>query len=299
MKRLKDLLLSAVKIFQRNKMPVYTSYATLYIVTAIFPFIILIISVVNLLPWYSTKDVATVLFQILPDLGPIKELVVTLITDLKDQSGGLLASVAAITTLWSASKGVSAIQTGLNQLDLNRPENSPDGAGNALLSKGKTMALGITKRVLFTLMLVILIPALLVFQMLGGSIADIIQSIISKLDLDVLDSTLSKIDSFFNAGFLVVIVLAFVVILLIYAVLPNVRRTLKSQIPGALLTGVCWFVFTALFSYFIPRFYNASNVYGSLASLFLLLLWLRYMIMILFAGAAVNHAVEEEGQAKT
>ena len=43
-----------------------------------------------------------------------------------------------------------------------------------------------------------------------------------------------------------------------------------------------------------PRFYHASSVYGSLASLFLLLLWLRFVVMILFAGGALNHALEEE-----
>ena len=66
---LKDLALRGFAIFQANKMSVYSGYATLFIVTAIFPCIILIISIVNLLPGYSTKDVADIFFQILPDLG--------------------------------------------------------------------------------------------------------------------------------------------------------------------------------------------------------------------------------------
>ena len=157
MARIKKLLLRAVSIFQENSMSVYTSYATLFIVTAVFPFIILIISIVNLLPGYSAKDVTDILFQVLPDLGPIKDLVVTMITDLKDQSGGLLASVAALTTLWSASKGVSAIQNGLNQLDRKKLSSELNGEeNNALLAKGKNTVKGILKRLLFTLMLVIL-----------------------------------------------------------------------------------------------------------------------------------------------
>ena len=295
MARIKKLLLRAVSIFQENSMSVYTSYATLFIVTAVFPCIILIISIVNLLPGYSAKDVTDILFQVLPDLGPIKDLVVTMITDLKDQSGGLLASVAALTTLWSASKGVSAIQNGLNQLDRKKLSSELNGEeNNALLAKGKNTVKGILKRLLFTLMLVILIPGLLVFEMLGDSISDVISSIAEKVFPDSLDTALKNIDSIFNIGFVVVILLAFLVVLLIYAVLPGVRRTLKSQIPGALITGIAWFAFTELFSYFIPRFYHASNVYGSLASLFLLLMWLRYMVMILFGGCAINRAVEEE-----
>ena len=115
--RLKTLLLQGIDIFQKNNMTVYSGNATLFIVTAIFPFIMLIISIVNLLPGYSTKDVADILFHILPDLDPIKELVESMITTLRNQSGGLLASAAAVTTLWSASKGVFAIQQGLDQWD--------------------------------------------------------------------------------------------------------------------------------------------------------------------------------------
>ena len=72
------------------------------------------------------------------------------------------------------------------------------------------------------------------------------------------------------------------------------RRTLKSQLPGALFTGVCWFVFTKLFSIFIPRFYQASRLYGSLASLFLVLLWIRFIVIILFAGVVLNRVLEKE-----
>ena len=124
--RIKDLLLRGIEMFGEARVSVYAGYATLFIVTAIFPCLMLIISIVNLIPGYSAKDVADVLFQILPDLGSIKELVVSLMLDIKDQSGGLLASAAAVTTLWAASKGVMAIQKGLNQVK----------NGNAFVSVG-------------------------------------------------------------------------------------------------------------------------------------------------------------------
>ena len=123
MARLKKLIPQGIKTFQDNNMTVYSGYATLFIVTALFPFMILILSIVNLLPGFSTQDVVNIIYQILPDLEPVEHLVVALVTDLKDQSGGLLASAAAITTLWSASKGVFAIQKGLNQLDIREKGN--------------------------------------------------------------------------------------------------------------------------------------------------------------------------------
>lgn len=361
--RLKDLALRGFAIFQANKMSVYSGYATLFIVTAIFPCIILIISIVNLLPGYSTKDVADIFFQILPDLGPIREFVESMMTNLKSQSGGLLASAAAVTTLWSASKGVSAVQKGLNQLDEapvmtpasdaaldddfdaalgeepgaesgedsdvalgenldadlgeelveaadedpdEDPSEDADEADKAakkemaagLIAKGLVLAKGILKRLLFTLMIIILIPALLVFEMLGDSIAGLICSSIEKLNIEGLNSLMPYVDSIFNVTALVVIAFALLVILEIFARLPDKRRTLKSQLPGAILTGVCWLAFTELFSFFIPRFYHASSLYGSLASLFLLLLWLRFVVMILFGGGVLNRTLEEQKLAR-
>ena len=293
--RLKNLLLQGIDIFQKNNMTVYSGNATLFIVTAIFPFIMLIISIVNLLPGYSTKDVADIFFQILPDLDPIKELIESMITNLRNQSGGLLASAAAVTTLWSASKGVFSIQQGLDQLDQEEEDSdTTEAEKEQLKKKGKNVIRSILKRLLFTFMLVVLIPALLIFEMLGDSISSIICSTVEKLGAERLTSTFAHIDSFFHTSSLVVILFAVLVILQIYAKLPEKHRTLKSQLPGALLTGVSWLVFTKLFSFFIPRFYRASSLYGSLASLFLVLMWLRFVVMILFAGGVVNRALEEE-----
>ena len=238
----KDYGLRGFKMFQENKMSVYSGYATLFIVTAVFPCAMLIISVVNLLPGYSTKDVTDILFQILPDLGPIKELIETSISNLKAQSGGLLASAAALTTLWSASKGVTSIQKGLNQLDEEKIKAQAATREDASL-KGKaiTYAKSTTKQLLFTLTVVILIPALLVFEMLGDSIVGIIDNILGKLNPTVSDVDLPNIGFFFNISALVVVLFALLVIVQIYATLPDIKRTMKSQLPGALITGEAGF----------------------------------------------------------
>ena len=304
MDRLKDLLarfmntkfmklvMRGIKIFGENNMSVFAGYGTLVIVTSLFPLIMLIISFVNLLPGYSAKDVTVILFQILPDLGPLENLIESIILNLKDQTGGLLASAAALTTLWSASKGVNAIQKGLNAMDQKDAVETVKKEDSGLKEKAKGIAKAIAKRLLFTLMLVIFIPALLVFEMLGDSVSGIIRSVLEKLQPDGLNETLSHVDSFFHITSLVVILLAILVILVIYALLPAKHRTLKSQLPGSILTCVCWLAFTKLFSLFIPQFFNAS-LYGSLASLFLMLLWLWCVVMILFAGGVLNHTLEE------
>lgn len=255
-----------IEMFRENNMSVYAGYTTLFIVTSLFPFIILIISIVNLLPWYSSEQAADFLFKIMPVLTSIRDLVESVLLNLKDQSGGLLASAAAVTALWAASKGVFALQRALNQLEpRDHDDETRESKSERLVEEGKGFVHRILKRLLFTLMLVLLFPALLVFEMLGAS------RIISWIFL----------------------IVALLVILLIYAVLPATRRTFKSQLPGVIFTVVCCIVFTELFSFFITRFYHSSYLYGSLATVFLVLMWLRYIIMILFAGCVLNRTLEQ------
>ena len=289
--KIKALLLRGIEMFGDAKVSVYAGYATLFIVTAIFPCLMLIISIVNLLPGYSANDVADILLQILPDLEPIKELIGSMILNLQGQSDGVLASVAAVTTFWSASNGVYAMQQGLDQMDRKSKDEAED---SGLKEKGGNALRSILKRLFFTLIVIILIPALLVFQLLGDSVSSAICSAVEKVNPEKLNSIMTSIDSFFHISSLVVMLFALLVIIQIYAKLPEKQRKLKSQIPGALVAGIGCLLFTRLFSFFIPRIYHASSLYGSLASLFLLLLWLRYFIIILFSGRILNLTLKEE-----
>lgn len=268
--KIKELIIPGFNMFQENKITVYSGYATLFIATALIPFIILIISVVNLIPGYSAEDVADMLLKMLPDLEALKEMVLSVVTDVKAQSGGLLASLAAVTALWSASQGVMAIQKGLDELD-SRDEEADESfvsEKEEIVEKGVSLGQSILKRIGFTLALILLFPAMILFGMLGDSTAGIVGSVLT-------------------------ILVALYVIIQLFAKLPAKTRTLRSQIPGAVATGIAWMIFTGLFSFFISKSYNYSTLYGSLAAVFMFLLWLRYMVMILFGGGVLNRVLEE------
>lgn len=276
--KIKNILKRTIKIYGEHNLGVYAGNATLFIITAVFPMLMLIIAIVNMLPGYSPKDVTEFLFQFIPDLSSIKSLVNGMVSNLQSQSSGLLASVAALTTLWSASAGVTAMQKGLKELS-NVPSKSV---------KDKLWAL------LFTLLYVLLIPLILIFQVLQDSIINVAGSLTAKIGLE---NMVDQIATIMKVSNVVTIVLAFIILLLTYTYLPGQKRSVKQQIPGTIFLGVMFVVFTKLFSIFIPKFYNSSGLYGSLASLFLALLWLRFVLMILFLGGALNTAIaEEKGQ---
>ena len=266
------LIKDTLALFGNNEMAVYAGYATLHILMAMVPLLMLVISIVNIMPGYSAADFSAFIFSYLPEIPQVKDMLSEVIANLNRQSGGLIVSISALTTLWSASSGVSSIQMGLEKLyGTVRPS-----------LKGKPAAL------LFTLLYILLIPSMLIFQVLGSSITGLIETVLAGIGLEALAS---RIILLFRYSGIIALVLMVFVILLTYACLPNGKRTVRSQLPGAVFSCVLWALFTLAFAFFIPRFWKASSVYGSLAAVFLAAMWLEIIITILFYGAALNKAI--------
>lgn len=268
------LIRYTITAFSAGEMSVYSGYATLYILMAMVPLLMLVIAAVNLLPGFSAEDFSNLVFRMLPEIPEVKEMLKEIISNLNRQSSGIVASVSALTSLWSASNGLSAIQTGLEKLyGTQRPS-----------LVGKPMALA------FTLLYILLIPSLLIFQVLRSTLTDTLKAILAKIGLV---SFAGNIGGILRLSGIVVLALMILVIVLTYTYLPNGKRTVKSQLPGSVFSCILWTVFTFGFAFFIPRFWKASSFYGSLAAVFLSAMWLKFIITILFYGASLNKSCAE------
>ena len=72
----------------------------------------------------------------------------------------------------------------------------------------------------------------------------------------------------------------------------------RSSLPGAAVATVLWFVTTLLFGYYVTRFANYSQVYGSLGAAIALLFWLYIIALSVLIGAEFNaqRAVQGPGR---
>jgi len=70
--------------------------------------------------------------------------------------------------------------------------------------------------------------------------------------------------------------------------LAKARRDKGRILPGACITVVLWLLFSQLFSLFVNHFSNISAIYGSIAGVFVLLLWINFICMFLLLGNTVN-----------
>lgn len=269
---LMSVVRETIRVYTVNEMSVYAGYTTLYILMAMVPLLTLVIGVVNLLPDVSLQHVEQVLHDLLPNLPEVHSMLHNIIANVNRQAGSLAVSVSVVATLWSASNGVNAIQMGLSKIS---------GTGGSYLRQRSAA-------MLYTLLFIALIPAMFIFRVLRGSIETLINALNEWLNIP--DIT-GRVLNFMEYSGLVTAAAMAIIILLAYTYLQGVRRKLRYQLPGTLFTTLLWLGFSYLFEIFIKRFWQASSLYGSLASVFLAAMWLKTIVMILFYGAALNEAL--------
>ena len=274
---LSRLIRQTIKLYADNEMSVYAGYTTLYIMMAMVPLLALLVGVVNMLPDVSLQHLEAAVNDLLPDVPEVRVLLHTLITNVNRQAGSLAISLSLIASLWSASNGVNAIQMGFCKI--SGTEGSP------LRQRLASM--------LYTVLFIALIPALLIFRVMRGSIEDLIAAANRWLNIP---DIAGKLLDFMEYSGLVTVFAMVVVILLAYTYLQgDVRgehRKLVHQLPGALFATQFWLIFSSFYEIFIKRFWQASSLYGSFASVFLASMWLKSIVMFLFYGAALNEVLD-------
>jgi membrane protein len=62
----------------------------------------------------------------------------------------------------------------------------------------------------------------------------------------------------------------------------------RASLPGATLATVLWFVSTLIFGFYVTRFANYSQIYGSLGAAIALMFWLYIIALSVLVGAEFN-----------
>ena len=270
--RAKALTLAVLGPFLGRNMPVFAGCATLFLLSASFPLLIGVLVVVNHLPGYSIDNVAELLFQFLPHVPEIQDTILGVLDSLNAQSTTFVASFAFITTLFSASSGMAAIQKGLQRLT--------PGARFTLYDR--------LLAVVYTIVFQGLLLAVLLLQGLRSIFKPLRALLVENPAWDALLDWLGRWISFSD---LLAVPVLFVLILLMYTFMPGGKRPLRPQVPGTVFTTAGWVVFSRAFSFYIVHFWRLSYIYGSLTAIVLMILWLDIIINLFFLGAALNAAL--------
>ena len=253
------------KLAQRAKeiadlqIPVYAANACYFLAIAVFPALLLILASLRFTP-LSAVDLIRLLEGILP--GALMGAAESLIVSTYYNSSGAVLGISAIAALWSASRGIHGLLTGLNRI-YGVPENR-SWLDTRLISVGYT----------FVFLLVVLLT--LVFQVFGEALTD-------RLWLGQLLSGLIDLRSIW------LLAMQIIIFDLIYMVLPNRRNRFLGSLPGAVFTAVLWQLFSHGFSLYVEHMVERyTNIYGSIYTVAIGLLWLYWCMCILLFGGVVN-----------
>ena len=244
-----------------DEITLYSAQASFYIIISVFPFVMLLMSLIGFIFPFSSQTVSDWINTIIPEA--IKPTVRVLAAELFAKSVSLL-SISALTALWSASRGIAALERGVKRVYHTKQSSNIiiDGLAS----------------IIYTFMFIALIFATLVLQVFGNLVSSIVKKYIH---LSITDIVLIK-------GVFSFALMTFVFQLMYYFFNKGQARC-KKALPGAAFSAIGWILFSNIYSLYIDNIANYSYVYGSITAVVLLMLWLYFCVIIFLIGAEINN----------
>lgn len=247
---------------------------TYYFMLALFPTLILMVWVLDLLPLSGdmAKAVGRSFHGVSKELGTLIQRYVEEFAR-RRPSGSLLLWI--FVALWAASRGIGGARKGLDRVF--RPERRRNFA--------KLKAFD-----LLTTLMAILFVGLAQFLLLGGQqLATFIVGLIG------LEESAAVTWSFLRWP--LVIGLLLVGVVMAYRFLPSRRLPYRFLIYGAVPTVLGWLALGAGFRLWLRSLGNFDKIYGSLTSFFLLMFFLWLVSLCLLIGGQTAYVMaQDEGE---
>ena len=248
--------------------PLHAANTGFFLILSLFPALVLLLSIIRYTP-LDVHSLLTFLEGIIPEaLLPEMEL---LILSTYENTSGAVVSLSAATALWSASRGIYGLITGLNTIYQAAEHRS--FLQVRFLSVLYTFAFLLV--LLLTLVLHVFGTGLL--ELMAGSSIPFFRFLSGVVDL----------------RFFLLVFLQTALFSAMFIALPNRKNSLGDSLPGAFLASIGWLVFSHLFSLYVEFFPTYSRIYGSVYAVALSMLWLYCCISIVFYGGILNRILME------
>ena len=252
-----------VRKIQVLRIPLHAANTGYFIVLSVFPGLLLILSLLRY-TGLTVEHLARLVADFLPQ--PLTDGVEELLFGAWQNASGTVVGISAVTALWSASRGIYGLLTGLNAVY------------GAAENRGYFRTRAISMLYTFAFLLVLLLT--LVLHVFGNSLIALLTMIDHPLIIfltDLLDLRFFLL-LFFQTG----------IFTLMYTVLPNKRIRFRDSLPGGLFSSLGWLLFAEGFSVYVKHFSGLTNIYGNVYTVALSMLWLYCCMSILFYGGVLN-----------
>ena len=263
----------SMKEFKHDDITDRAAALTYFGVLAIFPGMLVLVSLLGLIGQANAKKILDNLGQVAP--GGVKTFLTSVINQVQGKAGiaGIAAIVGLALALWSASGYVAAFMR----------------ASNAIydVDEGRPIWKTAPLRIVTTIALVIMLLAALVMVVVTGPIAGQVGKAFGIGETAVLVWNILK--------WPVLLVVVSLMFSLLYAVAPNVKQPKFRWItPGGVLAVIVWIIASGLFALYVSFSGSYNKTYGALATVIVFLVWLWITNIAILLGAEVNAEIQRE-----
>ena len=260
-----DFLTRMGKKFAADHLSAYAAQATFYLMLAVFPFTMLVCMATRLLPFLNEETLVHLVDLVVPE--SYQSFFLEAISGYFNKNIGSAKIILLIFLIWTASRLIQALMNGFNT------------AYGIIEGRSQT-----TLRLIgcvYTVALCLLFVVLIVMYVLGSRIVSLIFE--RNPNLTLLELVMNLVRN------LATPLLLFLIFWLSYVILPSRKSRFREELPGALLTAAVWRGAASLYDLFLAHSLKQySYVYGSLAGVVMILIWLYACVYVWFAGAELN-----------
>lgn len=265
MKRLKKGYQKVTEIITQvsdHHVGAYAAQTAYFFMLCMIPIILLLLTLVRYTP-ITKADVMSAVIRVFP--ASVESMITTIVNQVYNQSMGIIP-ITVLVALWSAGKGVLAITTGLNCIYGCRETR------NYIFLR--------IRSTIYTLMFLLVIILLLVLSVFGNALNIFIAEHIPLVK--------NVADWLIEARIVITPIVLMIFSLLIYKFLPNRRDKIIRQLPGAVFAAIGWMIVSWIFSVYVDIFRGFSDMYGSLTTIVLIMLWMYFCMYSILLGGEVN-----------
>lgn len=251
----------------KDHVSAYATQAAFFMMLSLVPIIMVLMTLVQYTP-VTQATIISVVKEVLPTT--IQGAIIAIVNEVYKQTGTTL-SVSILVALWSAGRGMLAMANGLNSV-------------RGCQEKRNYIFLRL-RAALYTVAFLASMILTLVLLGFGNSIKFLVNQYVPVLEY--------VSDVIIDIRIVVVMLLLIVIMLFIYRFLPSQSGKFLHQLPGAIFTSLGWAVLSFLFSIYMDIFKGFANLYGSLTTIVLIMLWLYFCMYAMLLGAEINHLLEQ------
>ena len=254
-----------------KKVTIYGAQAAFFLQLSAIPFLMVLLNIFQFL----SPDAVNELFLIPEKLNneQFSRTLSYIISELYIQSSGALISVSLLGAIWSSSKGVYAIERGLNEI-----------YGNV---KGHGFIKARLISFFYMILLILVLLFTIVVLMFGSSLQQLIVRFIPPL--------YRILQLFMQFRLLAAVPILILFFMSLYTFYPGRQLRFRDQFWGAVFSAASWIIFSFCYEFYIQNITNYSRIYGSLGAVLLFLLWIYFCICIVLLGAELNHFLQQQG----